>query len=79
MGGKARVNGEVVDAVHIFAGGRTGLTPRAGVKIRELVPVSALAEVLPRIVEELLAAKEKERAGLPEPEQSYAVPQEAMR
>lgn len=79
VGGKARVNGEIVDAVHIFAGGRTGLNPRAGVKIRELVPVSDLAEVLPGIVEELLAAKEKERAGLPEPERTYAVPQEAMR
>lgn len=53
QGAKARVDGQVVDAVDIFAGGRTGLDPRPGKKILERVPVSTLGEVVPRILEDL--------------------------
>ena len=53
QGAKVRVNGEVVDAVSIFVGGRTGTDPKPGEKILELVPVSMLEEVLPVVLNNL--------------------------
>ena len=53
QGAKARVNGEVVDAVSIFVGGRTGTDPRPGTKILELVPVDMLEEFLPVVLKNL--------------------------
>lgn len=53
QGAKARVNGEIVDAVSIFVGGRTGADPRAGEKIMELVPVDVLDQVVPVILRNL--------------------------
>ncbi|MBI2855833.1 MAG: ferredoxin--nitrite reductase, partial [Chloroflexi bacterium] len=53
QGAKARVNGEVVDAVSIFVGGRTGTEPRPGEKIMELVPVDMLEQVVPVILNNL--------------------------
>ncbi len=53
QGGKTRFEGEVVDAVTIFAGGRTGPNARPAEKLMEQVPVSTLGDVLPAIVEKL--------------------------
>ncbi|MDA0264488.1 MAG: ferredoxin--nitrite reductase [Chloroflexi bacterium] len=53
QGAKARINGEIVDAVSIFVGGRTGPDARPGEKIMELVPVSLLEDVVPVILSNL--------------------------
>lgn len=53
QGAKARVDGEVVDAVSIFVGGRTGTDPKPGQKIMDLVPVDMLGEVVPVILRNL--------------------------
>ena len=55
QGGKTRFEGEVVDAVTIFAGGRTGPNARPAGKLMEQAPVSTLRDVLPTIIEELTA------------------------
>ena len=52
QGAKVRVDGEIVDAVNIFAGGRTGADARTGQKVMELVPVRDLADVLPGLIEQ---------------------------
>lgn len=53
LGCKARVNGEIVDAVQIFAGGQTGPKSRPGEKIMELVPFDTLEDVLPIVLKHL--------------------------
>jgi ferredoxin-nitrite reductase len=53
QGAKTRENGEVVDAVNIFLGGRTGTSPEPAEKIMELVPVSMLDELMPSVLERL--------------------------
>jgi len=53
QGAKARVDGEIVDAVSIFVGGRTGTASRPGEKIMESVPVDQLDEVVPVILRNL--------------------------
>lgn len=50
LGKKARVNGEVVDAVDIFVGGRAGPHPRQATKILENVPCDRLPDVLENII-----------------------------
>lgn len=50
---KARIDGKIVDTVSIFMGGRTGVDPRAGEKIMELVPVDVLGDVVPMILRNL--------------------------
>ena len=57
QGAKARVDGEVVDAVSIFVGGRTGADPRPGEKVMDLVPVSMLDELLPVVIDNLATLK----------------------
>ena len=61
QGAKARVDGEVVDAVSIFVGGRTGTDPRPGEKIMDLVPVSMLDELLPVVIDNLTTLKKIRR------------------
>jgi ferredoxin-nitrite reductase len=46
LGKRAKVDGQVVDAVDIFVGGRSGTRPVAGVKIMEDVPCDRLETVL---------------------------------
>jgi ferredoxin-nitrite reductase len=46
LGKRAKVNGQVVDAVDIFVGGRSGLHAEPGVKIMEDVPCDSLESVL---------------------------------
>lgn len=57
QGIKANLDGKVVDAVHIFVGGRTGPQARVGEKIMELVPVSLLPEVVAMLVRNLSLLK----------------------
>ncbi|MBI4216257.1 MAG: ferredoxin--nitrite reductase [Chloroflexi bacterium] len=53
QGARAWVNGELVDAVSVFVGGRTGLNPKVGEKILELVPVDMLEDTIPPILQSL--------------------------
>ncbi|HWO73700.1 MAG TPA: ferredoxin--nitrite reductase [Dehalococcoidia bacterium] len=73
QGMKARIDGEVVDAVSVFAGGRTGPDARPGEKVREVVPVSMLDEVVPLVLENLEALK-RERRGRAATETVVMVP-----
>jgi len=61
QGAKARVDGQVVDAVSIFVGGRTGTAPRAGEKILELLPVDLLEQVMPVLLKHLDTLKKVRR------------------
>ena len=53
QGGKTRFEGNVVDAVTIFAGGSTGPNARPARKVAEQVPVSMLGTVLPKLIGKL--------------------------
>ncbi len=46
LGKKVKVNGEVVEAVDIFVGGRSGIDPKPAIKIMEDVPCDRLPSVL---------------------------------
>ena len=61
QGAKARVDGEIVDAVSIFVGGRTGADSRPGEKIMELVPVSMLDDLMPVVINNLATLKQIRR------------------
>ena len=50
QGCKVRVDGKVVDGVHVFVGGRGGSDPRVGARIMEDVPCDELPQVLERLV-----------------------------
>ncbi|PYN03729.1 MAG: ferredoxin--nitrite reductase [Candidatus Rokuibacteriota bacterium] len=50
QGCKVKVDGKIVDGVHVFVGGRGGRDPRAAEKILEDVPCDALPEALDRLV-----------------------------
>ncbi len=50
LGKQAKVNGEIVDAVDIFVGGRAGPHPKQAVKILENVPCDRLPQVLENII-----------------------------
>jgi ferredoxin-nitrite reductase len=50
QGCKVKVNGKIVDGVHVFVGGRGGLEPRAGEKVFADVPCDELPEVLDRLI-----------------------------
>jgi len=50
LGKKAKVNGDIVDAVDIFVGGRAGPHPKQAVKILENVPCDQLPQVLENII-----------------------------
>jgi len=53
QGVKAQLNGEVTEAVSIFVGGRSGIDPKPGERIVELLPVSLLNEAVPSILKNL--------------------------
>lgn len=65
QGLKARIDGEVVDAVSIYAGGRTGPDARPGEKVFDIVPVAMLDAMVPLVIANLEALKRR-RAGEPE-------------
>jgi ferredoxin-nitrite reductase len=50
LGGKTRVNGEVVETFDVFVGGRTGLMPCAGRKVLEKIPTAELPAVAEALV-----------------------------
>ena len=50
QGCKVKVNGKIVDGVHVFVGGRGGLEPCAGEKVFADVPCDELPEVLDRLI-----------------------------
>jgi NAD(P)H-dependent nitrite reductase large subunit len=50
LGKNARINGEIVDAVDVFVGGRSGPDARPGTKILEDVPCDELPRVLERLI-----------------------------
>ena len=50
LGKNIRVNGDVVDAVDVFVGGRSGPNPKHGTKLLEDVPCDELPNVLERLV-----------------------------
>ena len=50
LGKRAKVNGEVVDAVDVYVGGRSGPHPKAAVRILEDVPCEKLSAVLEGLV-----------------------------
>lgn len=50
QGCKVKVNGKIVDGVHVFVGGRGGAEPRAAARILEDVPCDELPQVLERLV-----------------------------
>jgi ferredoxin-nitrite reductase len=50
QGCKVKVDGKIVDGVHVLVGGRGGAEPRAGLRILEDVPCDELPAVLDRLV-----------------------------
>ena len=50
LGKKTKINGQVVEAVDIFIGGRSGPDPKPALKLLEDVPCDKLADVLGGIV-----------------------------
>src|SRR6185503_998150 len=50
QGCKVKVDGKIVDGVHVFVGGRGGSDPRSGLRILEDVPCDELPAVLERLV-----------------------------
>jgi ferredoxin-nitrite reductase len=50
QGCKVKLNGKIVDGVHVFVGGRGGLEPRAGEKVFADVPCEELPELLDRLI-----------------------------
>jgi ferredoxin-nitrite reductase len=50
QGCKVKVDGKIVDGVHVFVGGRGGPDPRAGFRILEDVPCDELPDVLDRLL-----------------------------
>ena len=64
QGAKTRVAGEIVDAVNIFAEGRSGPNPELREEVMGLVPVSKLGEVVPQLLHDLESARNREEAEL---------------
>ncbi|HZF03926.1 MAG TPA: ferredoxin--nitrite reductase, partial [Patescibacteria group bacterium] len=60
QGCKVKVNGKIVDGVHVFVGGRGGAEARAGIRILEDVPCDELPQVLKRLVRFFPRAERKE-------------------
>ena len=50
LGKKIKINGEVVEAVDVFVGGRSGPNPKMAIKLLEDVPCAILPEVLSGIL-----------------------------
>jgi ferredoxin-nitrite reductase len=57
LGKRARINGQIVDAVDIFVGGRSGPRTEPGVKIMEDVPCDALEPVLAGLARHVIRDK----------------------
>jgi NAD(P)H-nitrite reductase large subunit len=73
LGKNARINGEIIDAVDVFVGGRSGPNARPGTKILEDVPCDELPQVLERLIP-YLSAKRSIAATPPSPIAESASP-----
>ena len=62
QGCKVKVNGKIVDGVHVFVGGTSGPAARAGLRILEDLPCDQLPEVLDRLVRFFPRAERKEES-----------------
>ncbi|HMH54215.1 MAG TPA: hypothetical protein VK548_28535 [Candidatus Acidoferrum sp.] len=62
QGCKVKVDGKIVDGVHVFVGGRGGPEPRAAARILEDVPCDELPEVLDRLLRFFPRGERKEEA-----------------
>jgi ferredoxin-nitrite reductase len=62
QGCKVKVDGKIVDGVHVFVGGRGGVDPRAGARILEDVPCDDLPEVLDRLLRFFPRGERKDEA-----------------
>jgi ferredoxin-nitrite reductase len=60
QGCKVKVDGKIVDGVHVFVGGRGGPESRVGARILEDVPCDELPEVLDRLLRFFPRAERKE-------------------
>jgi ferredoxin-nitrite reductase len=60
QGCKVKVDGKIVDGVHVFVGGRGGADPRAGIRVLEDVPCEELPAVLERLVRFFPRAERKQ-------------------
>ena len=60
QGCKVKVDGKIVDGVHVFVGGRGGADARAGMRMLEDVPCDELPQVLERLVRFFPRAERKE-------------------
>ncbi|OGR84847.1 MAG: hypothetical protein A2901_04035 [Elusimicrobia bacterium RIFCSPLOWO2_01_FULL_54_10] len=61
QGIKANIDGKIVDAVHVFVGGKTGKDARPAEKIMELVPCDILPDVLEPILRNMTLLKKVRR------------------
>jgi ferredoxin-nitrite reductase len=50
LGKNARIDGQIVDAVDVFVGGKAGPNAKPGTKILEDVPCDMLPELLERLI-----------------------------
>ncbi len=66
LGKNVRIDGETVDAVDVFVGGRAGPDAKPGVKVLEDVPCADLPEVLERVIP-YLSNKRAGHAAIPVP------------
>jgi ferredoxin-nitrite reductase len=62
QGCKVKVDGRIVDGVHVFVGGRGGPEPRAGLRVLEDVPCDELPAALERLVRYFPVAARKAEA-----------------
>jgi ferredoxin-nitrite reductase len=63
MGGKARKDGQMVEAAKIFLGGLMGAEPKLAELHEKAVPLSDLADVLEQLLLEQFGARRREPVG----------------
>jgi ferredoxin-nitrite reductase len=63
QGGKARVDGEVVEVYQVFVGGRAGVAARPGTPVLDKVPATAIGSVIERLARAHAAGRDLVQAG----------------
>lgn len=63
QGGKARVDGEVVEVYQVFVGGRAGIAARPGTPLLDKVPATAIGGVIERLARAHAAGRDLVQAG----------------
>jgi ferredoxin-nitrite reductase len=79
LGKNVRIDGETVDAVDVFVGGKAGPSAKAGVKVLEDVPCSDLPRVLEQVIPYLTGRRLATHADapIPFPARVVAAPRDA--